>query len=357
MTRPRHIFLLAIAALLVAVVGWQVFSDAEPAYQGKTVSAWLAEAYPWRWAQPPNQCDETDAAVHAIGKQAVPTLLRMLQARDFPFQRALTRLAAQQSWVKIEFTEQEIHQWRAVQGFRILGPEAKEAFPQLRHLFQNPRLAHMAALAMSEVSPDAIPVLRSGLTNQDERIRSAAAWGLRWAKTAAWVGLPQLIQGLQDTSPEVQNGAAWRLGDLRREPDTVLPALLKCAQQDSQVGGRDSSIHAIGCFSNQAVAYVPALLQILAKFQHTNDDLDWEITNALAKIAPSALEKSRARPAAGSPTDLSPVGQAFQPASSGGFPAPSRFGGQEGPSNRQPGKAAPQEATSKRGVDKSLQPR
>jgi len=38
--------------------------------------------------------------------------------------------------------------------------------------------------------------------------------------------------------------------------------------------------------------------------------------------------------------NLSPVGQAFQPAGPGGFPAPSWFDGLESPSNRQPGKAA-----------------
>ena len=38
--------------------------------------------------------------------------------------------------------------------------------------------------------------------------------------------------------------------------------------------------------------------------------------------------------------NLSPVGQAFLPAGSGGFPAPSWSGGLESPPNRQPGKAA-----------------
>jgi len=300
MRQPRRILPLAIAALLIAAIGWHVHATREPTYQGKRLGVWLAEAYPWTGDQSPSRYDETDAAVHAIGKQAVPTLLRMLQTRDFPGQTVLARLAAKQYWVKIQFTEAEMEQWRAVQGFRILGPEARDAFPELRQLFQNPRLADSAALALAEVSPDALPVLRSGLTNQDERIRSAATWGLGWAQTAAWVGLPQLLQALQDSSPVLQNEAAWRLGDLRPDPATVLPALLKCAQQETEVGGRDASIHAIGCYSNQAVAYVPALLQILAKFQHTNEDLDCEVIYALRKIDPSALAKSRALPPAGS---------------------------------------------------------
>ena len=40
------------------------------------------------------------------------------------------------------------------------------------------------------------------------------------------------------------------------------------------------------------------------------------------------------------PMNLSPVRQAFLPAGSGGFPAPSWSGGLESPPNRQPGKAA-----------------
>jgi len=55
---------------------------------------------------------------------------------------------------------------------------------------------------------------------------------------------------------------------------------------------------------------------------------------------PSSWLVSRAGRHKGLSMNLSPVGQAFRPAGSGGFPAPSSSDGLESPSNRQPEKAA-----------------
>ena len=356
MTQWRRILPVAIAALLIGGVLWQVLSDDEPTYQGKRLSVWLAEAYPWNPGQTRETADATDAAVRAIGKPAVPGLLRMIQRKDLPFTSQLIDLAEQQSWVNIECKTAMAYQWRAVQGFRILGPEARDAFPELRQLFWDPKLAFCVGSALAEVSPDAVPILRSGLTNPNPEIQFGAAHGLQWAETAAWVPIPELLQKLDQAPPEVQRAAAWRLGFFGREPATVLPALLQRAQGEAMPGVRGSCIHAIGCFSNQAVAHVPALLAIRARFGSTNEDLDWEVTHALKKIDPGALDTPRPRPAAGSPTNLSPVGPAFQPAGSGGFPAPSTSGGPESPPNRQPGKAALQDATLLRATGQPAHP-
>ena len=42
MTQPRRILLLAIAALLLAAIGWQIYATREPSYQGRMRTEWLA---------------------------------------------------------------------------------------------------------------------------------------------------------------------------------------------------------------------------------------------------------------------------------------------------------------------------
>lgn len=75
---------IALAVLLCVAVGvfaWQLWPSPEPVYQGKRLLRWLDDAF---WSGGPS--GETATAIKSMGTNALPTLLRMIQAKDSAFQ-------------------------------------------------------------------------------------------------------------------------------------------------------------------------------------------------------------------------------------------------------------------------------
>src|SRR6266849_1639554 len=87
-------FLLAV--LFVALLGgvfWMLSRPAEPAYQGKPLSAWLDEFN--GLAGDTNQA--ALVAFREMGSKAVPPLLKIIDSDDSPFQRIMSELNRMQS--------------------------------------------------------------------------------------------------------------------------------------------------------------------------------------------------------------------------------------------------------------------
>src|SRR5262245_61174518 len=96
-TRRRIASITAVLALL-ALFAWLAFHSSEPSYHGKSLSAWLDQA---------RQNNEgaleffTDIhldtpsarAIRAMGKDSLPTLLRMAHTRDTFLRWALGNLS------------------------------------------------------------------------------------------------------------------------------------------------------------------------------------------------------------------------------------------------------------------------
>jgi len=81
MRKRVHIALAVLLAALLAVVGWQVMRRQEPVYQGKPLSSWLIAS---ATTGSPEAQEQANAAVRQVGTNALPTLLRMLRAKDSP---------------------------------------------------------------------------------------------------------------------------------------------------------------------------------------------------------------------------------------------------------------------------------
>src|SRR5437870_12631878 len=94
---------------VIGVTAWQVLRPREPSYQGKPLSVWLEGYNPYRTSdsgvlveQP--EWRKADESVRHLGTNAIPTLLKMLRARDTAFKTRLMRLAQKQHIVKIKWT-------------------------------------------------------------------------------------------------------------------------------------------------------------------------------------------------------------------------------------------------------------
>ena len=86
--------------LLTTTMVLLVLDSHEPTYQGKTVSQWLEAYHPGIGS--PDETKWASEAVRAIGKDAIPSLLRLLQARDSDFRLALVKLAQKQHFIKVQ---------------------------------------------------------------------------------------------------------------------------------------------------------------------------------------------------------------------------------------------------------------
>jgi hypothetical protein len=94
---------IAVAVLLAAIAGLAVWQglrspEREPVYQGKRLSSWLIASVT---NGTPEAQAQAYAAVRQVGPNALPTLLRMLRAKDSRLKAELMALADKQHVIKV----------------------------------------------------------------------------------------------------------------------------------------------------------------------------------------------------------------------------------------------------------------
>lgn len=102
---------------------------------------------------------------------------------------------------------------------------------------------------------------------------------------AAKASIPVLIQLLKDPDASVRGSAAAALGEIRSNPDLVVPALINCLDDADM---NDQAAEALGKFGAQANAAVPKLLPLL----HGDKEARHAAALALPDIDPEAAAKA-----------------------------------------------------------------
>jgi hypothetical protein len=126
---------IPLGFLFLALLGgacWQALRQPARVYQGRPLTFWL-KGFDIGYNDPRKPSfDESVEAVRQAGTNALPTLLRMLRARDSDLQHRLTRLAQKQRVIKIDDVSADRQRWAARQGFvALLWKNATYAIPQL----------------------------------------------------------------------------------------------------------------------------------------------------------------------------------------------------------------------------------
>ena len=198
------IVLAVLAAALVGVTTWHLPRTREPIYQGKPLSSWLL-AY-----REDSTGKEEEEAVLEAGTNAIPTLLRMLRAKDSPLKIRLMSLLQKQKVFKIEYTPAAKWKTGALRGFEILRGKAQSAVPTLVEIANqdnSPECQHIAVWALCAIGPPAkaaVPSLLKLATNSDENIRLCAIFALDSIHAEPDKVTPVLIRALNDPSPHVR---------------------------------------------------------------------------------------------------------------------------------------------------------
>jgi HEAT repeat protein len=178
---------LALALIFGAVVTGYFVMPREPRYQGRSLSAWLAELD----LESSYSQDKPAEAVRAIGTNALPWLRRMLRSEGPIWERAMVAFNARQSLIQFPITPDNVVHNRALRGYHILGNVAQCDVPKLIQLLEtqsSPRVRSYAALALGSIGPaakEALPVLQQATTDVNNDVRRNAVWAV--ANIKMWV--------------------------------------------------------------------------------------------------------------------------------------------------------------------------
>ncbi|HYG33628.1 MAG TPA: HEAT repeat domain-containing protein [Clostridia bacterium] len=262
---------LALAVLLVALVSvvvCQMWPTREPVYQGKRLTAWLSQymANHWVAAKQNNELDkQAQAAIRQIGTNAIPSLLRMLRAKDSALTLKMMSLAQYQHIIRIGPVPAKAWNWTATAGFQVLGEEAQSAVPAL----------------MDIINQNITPASRASA------IRALGSIG-----APAKVAVPLLVQCTTDADGDVHSSSIYALAQIGSEPCLVVPVLAK-ALRGPVFEAHSNVIRMLERFGPEAKPAVPELLKLLTRPDPFAGSLDKSlVTNALKKIDPQAAAEA-----------------------------------------------------------------
>jgi hypothetical protein len=203
---PTAIALLVLFCALLGAAVWQAWIVREPVYEGKSLRKWLL-GYPdpaFGVTGTEDDIQGADAAVRQAGIEAVPTLLRMVQAKDSFLKTKLMVLAGMQHLVRIEFTPDAQLNYSSLHGFEVLGDKAKGAVPALIEIVNrniSPESQYCAVTALGYIGPaakESVPTLLRCATNANQELRGRAIGALGSVHADAQQVLPVLTRVLSD---------------------------------------------------------------------------------------------------------------------------------------------------------------
>jgi HEAT repeat protein len=246
---------IAILILIVALagvigwLGWQVLvkPSAEPVYKGKRLSEWLKPLFymetrsPAIWTAEATRQRMANEAVLQAGTNAIPTLLRLLQAKDSPLKTKLLRLVAKQHVIEFDYTPACAWNNEAELRFEQLGPCAQSAVPALIEIAnQNISMSSQALTfsVLGSIGPsaeEAVPMLLHWATNTNEYVRSSAIGALGMIHSSPDQVVPVLLDALQDLKPDVRYQAANALGEFGYDAIHAVPVLVALTKDPDEV--------------------------------------------------------------------------------------------------------------------------
>ncbi len=296
MKRHRRILLLPLGfALVVTLVVLFSPRDRQPMYQGKELSQWLIEYGASRGVDAA-AAERASNAVHQIGTNALPHLIKWMNFRTPRWRDRLARSVPAPAWLLPSIAGPgPTRVSEAVIGFKILGQDASPAVPQLTKMlghWEPQRNTRAALIALGLVGEAGLPPLVELVTNQAAptwvRVSAAARIGnpVTGLGTNANWAVPLLVRYLKDK--ELGWQVADTLGRLKMQPEIVVPALTEAlAQGDPTM--QYFAAESLAQFENEAAAATPALL---AATISKDADLREAATTALRRIAPQVLENA-----------------------------------------------------------------
>jgi len=147
---------------ILSVMVWRAnFTVGEATYKGKTAAEWFHSIDMTRisYKTPTPQNRSAFKALKAMKEDAVPEMLHELSADDLPYHYEICACLSRITHGQIQSVPQNVEQ--ICYGFRALGPNAKDAVPELVEMSRESGPGSMSALVLNQIDPEAGP--RAGL--------------------------------------------------------------------------------------------------------------------------------------------------------------------------------------------------
>jgi len=239
----------AVFAVLLGLAAVLLLTPSEPSYRGKPLTHWL-QAYKititatnslWRNSKPIGADDEApsryeaDAAIEAIGTNAIPILLRLIQHRDSRLRYWQFSLARKAPFFRIAPVSARSPNHEALMAFRALGTNAGPAVPQLMEIYNR---------------------------ESNRNTRNWVLSGLAEIGPPAEQAVPLLLRTLADTNTQSRENAARALGAIHADAPVVVPALIPCLR-DPEARIRLAAVIALREYGKAAKSAVRELLELL----------------------------------------------------------------------------------------------
>lgn len=131
-----------------------------------------------------NSAKQAEAALRAIGTNALPVLLTMANAHNSALEREWIHLSYRQSLIPFHPRSDFVYRGMAALGFFTLGSDARPAVPALTRLLSEQCADVRASTArtlgfMGDTAQAACPALVKSLRDKDAETRLAAAEALK----------------------------------------------------------------------------------------------------------------------------------------------------------------------------------
>lgn len=258
----------------------------EPLFETRTLTSWLQDFAIGR--NPDMQKHHAaERAIRSIGNDALPFLVKRLEASDEP--------------------DDSARAMNTISAFEALSAEASPAIPALiqclassydaaRSDLSKPedmlkdRKSNHAGLALQAIGEASIAPLTAALRDKRHQVRFGAAMALedvgRGDKHLGVVEqqvVPALIKALKDENRNVRWRAARTLGDLHVAPEKSVAALAERVRNDQAESVKIYAIWALEKFGRQAESALPDL-------QQATTDVDAVVSDS-AKKAITAIRK------------------------------------------------------------------
>jgi len=251
---------VGIAILLLTVTAFvlvAVWRSAEPSYQGQSLGRWLEQYHSARGTG--TSSVKAEEAIRQMGTNALPTLIRMICARDSLIKQAVMKWSSKQKFIKFTFTPATKLRYQAQAGYEILGPAAKAQVPELTVILTNDNVGQVRQCTASAL----------GFIGED-------------AKSAA----SALLVTAKDQDNQVRNSSLWALSRIHADPELVLPGLIE-GLDDSFSVARENAAIALARYGPLATSAVPALVRTIT--------INRAAHSALLQIEPEAASSAKAK--------------------------------------------------------------
>jgi HEAT repeat protein len=162
----------------------------------------------------------------------------------------------------------------------------------LDQLLNEPATSDGAAIALSFMNSNAVPVFTNALSNKDITVKNRAVKGLGMMGAKAETAVPILLNILKEDS-SLQNLVMESLGNIGSMPDLVVPQLIqRLYRPGDPAGGKplELNLYAVDALAGFGTNAIPAVPEILKALPLQNGFTRNEATNALRLINPALLQ-------------------------------------------------------------------